>query len=265
MEEDLAKSIINVVGVIEASCSDKLVNDIKEKLRNVISSHTGDDVEKLFYKRSEMFGFHYWRRQVYVDLNEYVQIVEYDSENGILNKDDFETIVTNTSHKPLPYDNKGLFQILITKNPIVKSNVKDDYGIIFRIHHSVGDGVALIEFLCDTLADDVQAKPACLVSNTKPKEHSDNVNFVTNLRKICEIPMSFVNLIIKDHDVNSLHGPELECDTIFKWTDTDENLLLMIKDIKERVGARFSDILAMALSRGLNYYFSKVRSKVEVF
>nr|XP_026499064.1 uncharacterized protein LOC113402919 [Vanessa tameamea] len=255
LEDDATKSIINVLGVIESKSSQDLVDHIREKLQNVIQN---SDAEKIFYRRNEEFGFYYWRKCCYIDINQYVRIVDV-SNSTELNVSDLEEIMTEIAYQPLPFNDEGLFQILITNQKLKSDNKNDEYGVIFRIHHAVGDGVALIEFLCESLADkenesNVFCMPDAYKSNSK-KTPSDLMEMIM---KLCKMPVCLVNGILRVPDRTSLHGPTLIGKKLFKWTDSDENLFDLVKDIKKHSeDLNFSDILATSLSCGLRDYFIK--------
>lgn len=259
LEDDISKSIINVLGVIESNSSEMLVANVKKKLENIVRS---EETDKIFYRRREQYGFYYWRKYSNIDMDQYVQIIDCPDKFGELTVSDLEDIMASASSKSLPYLDEGLFQILITKKRIGNDTcARGDYGIIFRIHHSVGDGVSLIDFLCKTLADGNEDSPvnmfclpdSCRINYKSPK------NMISMIGKLLEIPVCLVDGILREPDDNPIHGPKLSGKKIFKWTESDEDLLAKVKEIKENVeGMRFSDVLAAALSKGLHHFFFKV-------
>ncbi|XP_031768711.2 uncharacterized protein LOC113521419 [Galleria mellonella] len=252
-------SVINILGVIESKSSEALVENIKNKLQNLILNKTTD---KIFYRKNEDYGFYYWRRYSKIDVSEYVEIIELSDkyEHGM---NDLEELMSDLANQSLPYNNEGLFKILITKQRIGNYNdERGEYAIIFRIHHSVGDGVALIDFLCESLADksDSQAAKTFVMPKIEYNTPSDLINMI---RKLCAIPLCIVDLMLRNADNNTLHGPTLLGIKRFKWTNSDENILTMIKGIKDNVNQlTFSDILVAALSGGLNNYFKKTMAPV---
>ncbi|XP_063382347.1 uncharacterized protein LOC134668820 [Cydia fagiglandana] len=264
LEDDTTKSVITVLGVIQSDSPTALVLNIKHKLLNIFPNQTTD---KLFFRRSEGYGFYYWRRYSSIDINQYVEMVDFPKNSDTLNTDDLEILMTKISNQSLPYNDEALFKILVTKQRVSNyGQERGEYGIVFRIHHSVGDGVALIEFLCKTLADD---KNDCAVNmfsnsekyNTRIQETPKNL--IDMMEKLLEMPICFVDGIIRKPDDNSLHGPVLFGEKIFKWTESDENLLTMVKEIKDSVdNMKFTDVLASALSSGLHKYFSKTMTHI---
>ncbi|CAH3916723.1 unnamed protein product [Pieris brassicae] len=252
--DDSNKNIIEVLGFIEADSPEALILNIRERLNNLVGNAA---VEKIFFRRLEQFGFYYWHRPDTVDVSQYVKILKISNTNG-LSKSELETIMSQLSEDALPYDGEGLFKILITDIPITEEAFLNNYAIMFRIHHSVGDGIALIDFLCKILADESD------INVFKPPEVCNLIeenlakDFVDLLSKLKEIIMCIVHGIIRKPDLNSLHGPKLEGKKHFKWIDTNYKLLEMIKEIKEaQRGLNFTDILATALSSGLRDYFTQ--------
>ncbi|XP_049874458.1 uncharacterized protein LOC126372652 [Pectinophora gossypiella] len=263
LEDDTSKSIINVLGIIESNSSQAVAKDIKKKLEQAILN---DTTGKIFYRRNEKYGFYYWSRHNFVDMDQYVEVIELPNKcDDNLNVIDLENLMTDLQEDSLPYEDEGLFKILITRQRISNhNNLKGNYGIIFRIHHSVGDGTALIEFLCQTLADETND---CLVNMFSMPEAYRNPsspkNLVDMMQTLLEIPICFVDGILRKPDENPLHSKSLNGRTVFKWTESDENLLTMVKEIKENVARTcFSEILIAALSRGLRNSFQQTEGKV---
>ncbi|XP_013190460.2 uncharacterized protein LOC106134865, partial [Amyelois transitella] len=251
-------SVINILGVIETESPELLVENMRHRLENLFEKGTCD---KIFYRRNEDYGFYYWRKNSVIDMTEYVEMLEMP-DKCVLNERDLENIMTDLSSQPLPYNDEGLFKIIITKQRVSNNNnEREEFGIIIRIHHSVGDGVALIDFLCESLADKGQSfNNAFNISEFQNRNTPDDL--VKMITKLCEIPLCVVDLILRKPDENSLHGPTLLGVKHFKWTTSDENLLIMIKEIKENVKLNFFDVICTALAGGLNNYFNKTMTHV---
>ncbi|XP_068618726.1 uncharacterized protein [Battus philenor] len=258
LEDKDSRSVINVLGLIETISAEILAEKIKRKLKTVISNRS---CEKLFYTRREKFGWFYWSNNPKVDLDEYVKVLNVGSDKQFLSKEDLECVMTELSHQPLPLDDEGLFQIFVTKETLEeKVTNKENHVIIFRIHHSVGDGVALIEFLCQALADTVANDQSTI--NISRSNYNTPSNLLDKVKEIFSAPICFVDGILRKPDEHSLHGPSLLGEKLFTWTDPDEDLFQMIKDIKQHKGLYFSDVLATSLSSGLRNYFSKTMDHI---
>lgn len=257
LEDDTSKSIINALGVIESDSPLIIANRIKEKLQNIYKT---DGTRKIFYRRCEEFGFYYWRKNILVDMNQYVEIIDISDKHN-LEVMDLENLMTDLQKQALPYEDEGLFKILITKQRIGNCyEERGDYGIIFRIHHSVGDGVALIELLCQSFADKSDCSQVNMFSFPDGCSKRDSPgNLIDMMRKLCDIPLCFIDGIIRKPDNTALHGPGLLGTKLFKWTQSNENLLTMVKEIKDNVeNLNFTDVLLTALSNGLRNFFTQV-------
>lgn len=264
LEDDSTKSVISVLGVVESNSSEKLVEHIKERLQSIVqNSHS----EKLFYRRNEEYGFYYWRKCCYIDISQYVRIIDVANTTE-LNKSDLEEIMTEISYQSLPFNDEGLFQVLVTNQKIQNKNGTTEFGVIFRIHHAAGDGVALIEFLCQTLADNKENDPNvfCMPETYPVDSKKTPNNLLKMIHTLSEMPMCLVDGILREPDKSSLHGPALTGRKLFKWTETDNNLFRLVKEIKNNSGEfNFSDILAAALACGLREYFLKVKHPINMY
>ncbi|KAL4711994.1 hypothetical protein ACJJTC_003661 [Scirpophaga incertulas] len=257
LEDD---ATINVFGVIESDCSETLVDNIRLKLTSVINKA---GVDKIFFRRFEEYGFYYWRKYSSTDIRKYVELLDIPNKR-LLTRRDLENILSEVSYQSLPYNNEGLFKIFVTKQRVENPyKTRGEYGIIFIIHHSVGDGVALLEFLCKILADNIENKSVNMFSIPEPRHYDSPHALMDMMKKLCHIPVCFIDNILRDPDVNDLHGPPLVGIKSFKWTESDENLLKMIKEIKENIdNVTFSDVLATALSGGMHNYFTQTKGYV---
>ncbi|XP_028178335.1 uncharacterized protein LOC114365846 [Ostrinia furnacalis] len=252
---------INVIGVIESDSPEELANNIKTKLQNITVGNEG--IDKIFYRRNEEYGFYYWRKYSTIDFSQYVEVIELPDKDE-LSIVDLEDVMDEISNQSLPYDNEGLFKIYVTKQRVGNyDEERGEYGIMFVIHHSVGDGVALLEFLCETLADKQENSSVNMFSVPETRIYDTPGALIDMILKLCEIPFCFVDMIMRKPDKNSLHGPSLLGKKYFRWTQSDENLLLMVKEIKDNVdNLNFSDVLVTALSSGLHNYFTKTMAHV---
>lgn len=257
LEDDTSKSIVNVLGVIECTSPQELVEHVREKLQNIVQI---SDAEKLFYRRNEAYGFYYWKKCCYIDISQYVRIIDVSNSASELSQSDLEEIMTEISYLQLPFNDEGLFQVLITNQKLKNNNGKDEYGIIIRVHHAVGDGVALIEFLCETIADDSEtdSRAFCVPVVYNQSSKRTLADYLEIIIKFCKIPSCLVDCILRTPDRTSIHGPALNGKKIFKWMEYDQDLLHLVKDIKKNTKLHFSDILISSLCWGLRDYFLQV-------
>lgn len=176
--------------------------------------------------------------------------------------------------------------------------------MLFRVHHSLGDGIALLRFVLDTIADkkssttDLWQKGQKIIMNRKimtilrdSHNHlSTNLSRRASLRveinlggireklkkalsifRMCyQCPMVLnEQLLMRPVDNNSLHhesNADLSASKFVNWySEEGVELFQKIKAIKSTIpGVRFSDILLTALSTSLHQHFMTQRPKHKI-
>lgn len=249
-------SVMDVISVIETKSLEDMIENIKSKLNCLVDDKT---FNKIFYRRHEKYGFYYWRKYNKIDVSQYIEMIDVPGRSE-LSASDLEELMAELANKPLPYDDHGLFKILITKQKMKGSNTEGgDYGMFFRFHHSIGDGIAIMDLFHDSLCD------KSLLNNVKSSKVATTTNcggkmdFLETIKKVCDIPLCVLEFLFRRSDVNSLHGPPLKGIKIYKSTAPDEDLLVMVKEIRRSADyLNFTEIILAAFSGGLNHYFTKV-------
>lgn len=293
LEEDSARSIINVITTIEVntklndSSNGKLLNKLKETIRQKF--FTGKcPYPKMFYKRSFEKGYYFWEKHENLCIDDYVRPMNLNEKHEI-NNESLRKFVSENANTKLPFDNTASWEILISERPMVKS--KDEqpnieiYPLLFRIHHSLGDGVVLMKLLLKTIADedlDVKAvKKRSLTTESILKYITEKFSFkkihgipltiglrkcfhntLTKIMLLIMAPASLMSQILRPPDTNTLHGPALSGNKVCAWLSdglVEESLLVKIKRVKSRIpGMSFSDIFLTALSASYHNYFTQV-------
>ncbi|XP_029163505.1 uncharacterized protein LOC114934948 isoform X2 [Nylanderia fulva] len=187
IEDAVSLSVINILMILEKSARDSnaiflenfknLVND------RIVSKAAGTTFEKLLYRRSQKYGYYFWERNEDIDLKNRIGWLECknadcDSSCEDVSSESFRKNLGNICNKPLPDDHTAAWEILIGKRcPRSRSRVEEGrlspeecfdtdackIPIIFRVHHSLGDGIALLGLLLEAIADKNETK----VSKTK--------------------------------------------------------------------------------------------------
>lgn len=302
LEEDNARSIINVVTTIEVdtqlndSSNDNLLNKLKETIRQKF--FTGKcPYPKMFYKRSFEKGYYFWEKHENLCIDDYVRPMNLN-ENLEMNNENLHKFVSENANTKLPFNNTASWEVYISDRPMVKSEDEQPnieiYPLLFRIHHSLGDGVVLMKLLLKTIADedlDVKAEKKRSVTTVSvmkfvtekfslKKIHGISLirgfrkcfyNILTKIMLLIMAPASLMSQVLRPPDNNTLHGPALSGNKVCAWVSdelTEESLLVRIKRVKSRIpGVTFSDIFLTALSASYHNYFTQVtlNSKYEVY
>jgi hypothetical protein len=173
LEADASLSVINIIGFFHAdenSHTNRLPSAeivlalrkrISSKLRGLVQPHP-----KMFYRRLNDMGFYFWSRGEDCNIEEYIRYMDYIPQNFSFTEDNLsvteETLraqIAKYCNLPLPHNHQSSWEILVGKQPMREEKVPRGakrifrYPVLFRCHHSLGDGVALLRLLLETIAD----------------------------------------------------------------------------------------------------------------
>lgn len=200
IEDTVCLSVINILMILEKTTrnSNKI---FLEDFRNLINDRivlkaAGTTIEKLFYLRNQKFGYYFWERSEKIDLKDRIRWLECVNANcdgscEDISGESFRKILENICNKPLPDNHRAAWEILVGKRcPKSRSNVEEGrlspekcfdtdsrkIPILFRVHHSLGDGVALLGLLLKTIAEEAETKETrvkikSIVSSGETGEH----------------------------------------------------------------------------------------------
>ncbi|XP_015429994.1 PREDICTED: uncharacterized protein LOC107186611 [Dufourea novaeangliae] len=169
VEETTALSVNNILVIFEKDARHSNVNFLESfrdlvKTRILASSH-----QKLLYKRKKKLGYYYWEKNEEIDLKERVRWLEYERtscDGGCDNiyNGHLKRILWNVCNQPLPENHTASWEILIGKccprsshhylrrlEERVTSRIR--IPVLFRVHHSLGDGMALLKFFREVIVD----------------------------------------------------------------------------------------------------------------
>ncbi|HRR08067.1 MAG TPA: WS/DGAT domain-containing protein [Rhodothermales bacterium] len=194
-------------------------------------------------------GRFYWQEDPCFEINNHIFAVE-DPE--IRNEDDLALYLGREASKLLPKE-RPLWQLHFFEK------IGDGSALVVRIHHCMGDGVALIPILF-SLIDEVSGSPSDLEKVSKPQIPVwirfgivPLTAIPVLLRRLCWIP-----------DRSILHGPKMNGEKRFGWTAPIS--MIDVKALKNAMGATVNDVLmacvAGAFSRYLQLKGQTVPTKV---
>jgi hypothetical protein len=249
--EDISKSIINSVVVVEF---DKNVQTFAKTIINIVNEECFQKESKVSCVRKKFLGYSFLLKNQY-SVDECVKIVNVD---GRIDTSFLEKYISECCKTDMPKDNSALCQILIFDNTIEWSNKKNQFVILFRIHHSLGDGFSLITLLLHHLVDTRQ-KPETHVdlwTRSQPKK-----KWFTYLWTVLFGPAVVVlHHLFRPVDKNYLHRRKLCGEKIIAWAaEKEEKLVPLVKMIKNKSpGTRFSDVVLAAVSASLAEFLHTV-------
>lgn len=169
VEQPTALSVNNILMILEKDARHSNVNFL-ESFRDLTKNRIAcSPFGKLLYKRRRKFGYYFWERSEEIDLKERVRWLEYERGNCDGSCDNIynghlKRILWNVCNQPLPEDHTASWEILIGKCCPRSSHhylrrmeerltSKIRIPILFRVHHSLGDGMALLKFFRDVIID----------------------------------------------------------------------------------------------------------------
>ncbi|XP_036142826.1 uncharacterized protein LOC118644089 [Monomorium pharaonis] len=175
-EDTVSLSVINILMILEKAENSNAI--FLEDFRNlvndrVVSKAAGTTLEKLFYLRGQKFGYYFWEKSEKIDLKNRIRWLECVNANcdgscEDISGESFRKTLENVCNKSLPDNHRAAWEILVggcclkSKYRVKKSYLSPEkcfstdiqkIPIVFRVHHSLGDGVALIDLLLKTIIE----------------------------------------------------------------------------------------------------------------
>lgn len=158
-------------------------------------------------------------------------------------KEELEAIVSELSNEPFPEGRSPWYCCCIPTN-----FGDNDLATVFRMSHSIADGVALQRFLINKLPD--QATP-----EKEPQKFSSNGRSRLLAKALLITPKYLLELLLAFADQSLLHGPKISGVKKVTWHEGFE--LQLIKKIKAATGTTVNDVLMSCLSLALRRYFQR--------
>ncbi|XP_069688121.1 uncharacterized protein [Periplaneta americana] len=185
IEEETNKSVINVLALIEVENIEQGRNLLENFRKTVIGRFTKSPLPcpKIFYFRRKCLGYFYWERQTELRIQDYIRsmtVIHEESatnnENNVsseISEETLNTLIAEVCNSKLPANHAACWEILVGSQSIKKSpsqtadvfqaleeGIPEEpstgsllYPILFRVHHSLGDGIALMHLLVSAMAD----------------------------------------------------------------------------------------------------------------
>ncbi|XP_011688950.1 PREDICTED: uncharacterized protein LOC105450693 isoform X2 [Wasmannia auropunctata] len=183
IEDAVSPSIINVLLILEKTAQDSNANFLESwrilMNERIVSKASGTTLEKMFYLRSQKYGYYFWERSETVDLKDRIRWLECVNANCDGSCEDicsesFRKTLESVCNKPLPNDHRAAWEILVGRRcPRSRSHEKDHLcsdesfntdirkiPVLIRIHHSLGDGVAFRDLWFEAIAEKDETKEA---------------------------------------------------------------------------------------------------------
>lgn len=312
IERDNSRGMINIMAYIEepvgrqatketSTCAELLLvlrKRISSRLMRSYQAHP-----KMFWKRNLELGYYWWSDLSELTIEDYIRYLEYvplDQGEQYIDERKLRCVMSNINNRNLPDEHSSSWEILVGRQPLLdRQRNMLRYPIIFRVHHSLGDGVALLRLLLEGIVDKELPSRWKRLSNFKMMniEHifmEKSLNSIPekslamkliekfptpreiyewkrkHLRLIWTIftaPAFFHEVVQRKVDENCIHASELSNQKVVSWIHEEETSgtrwVEIIKRTKQQVpGARFSDAFLTALSSSLQKYFNQKSEEI---
>ena len=189
---------------------------------------------------------HYWEQDLHFDLDRHIF-----AKRGrpIRTLKGLQTFMGREAAKALD-ETHPRWQV-----QVIEEFEADGTALVIRIHHSIGDGVALVSLLLG-LAD--PPRPGKPVRARKALPPPAEPPMLDRLLRAAALPMSAPGILLRrltwlpDH--SDLHGPELSGRKRVAWTQPVD--LAVIKQAKRRIGATVNDVLMATVSGAFSAFLA---------
>lgn len=151
--------------------------------------------------------------------------------------------------QPLP-DDRPLWQF-----ELVEEFEPGTSAMIVRIHHSIGDGMALLAVIFSLMDDATTTTETGTPRAVRPAAG----HLGKSLLRLVTLPLAAPGVLIRrllwPRDSHALHGPKVSGVKNVAWTAPVE--LALFKEAKNRIGATVNDVLMACVSGALSRYLAE--------
>ncbi|XP_050092935.1 O-acyltransferase WSD-like [Anopheles aquasalis] len=267
IEDQNSRGMINILAHIEQPLLDHntaISAEILLTLRKRISSRLMRQYQphsKMFWKRCVELGYYFWSDQSQLTIEDYIRyldLIPANGDNSFIEESQLRALLSAINNRKLPANHSSSWEVLVGRQPLLnKSNQMLQYPIIFRVHHSLGDGVALMRLLLESIADKevptrwkylsklkllninyILKQTSNVYSICRPKLYltglvkrlpsiSDIVEQVQRLKRIIftiyTAPAFFLDVSRRQVDDNCIHSTEIADEKVVSWIH-EENI-----------------------------------------
>ncbi|XP_053681242.1 uncharacterized protein LOC128732105 [Anopheles nili] len=166
IEDQNSRGMINIMAYVEeplvswSSVDDSMSADILLTLRKRISSRLMRNYQpypKMFWKRNVELGYYFWSDQSDLSMEDYIRYMDnipLASGERHIDERQLRSLISSINNRHLPANHTSSWEVLVGRQPLLNAGQTIlKYPILFRVHHSLGDGVALMRLLLEAIVD----------------------------------------------------------------------------------------------------------------
>ncbi|XP_063215850.1 uncharacterized protein LOC134527258 [Bacillus rossius redtenbacheri] len=172
MEDESSKSVVNVLCMLKVEDEQEVENLLLTLQQAIVTRFfaPANRCQKLMhFRRQSILGYFYWERQKELQIDRHVRWMPDGSRlenDGYFSEQTLSVVVSKIANTRLPADHAASWEVLVSHRPMAKcpsdslqSMEEGDschkYPVLFRVHHAVGDGVALVQLMMKALTGDM--------------------------------------------------------------------------------------------------------------
>ncbi|XP_058826791.1 uncharacterized protein LOC131686814 [Topomyia yanbarensis] len=273
VEKGSSRSMINLMFFIEAPVEgghEKVPAKFLHSVRQTITEKlmgTCRPYPRLFWTRRQTLGYCYWTDSCKLAIEEFVRFMNpigTDSETKFVREEKLRVAVAEMSNQLLPDGHAACWELLIGTEPVEgKSKYSVRYPVLLRLHHTAGDGMAIVRLILDTITGDHKALAARISAHNPQKQTNQrSLNFVQLVKILFNGPAFILRMMFQKSEKNCLSGGRITDNKVVSWcheaelTSEKKSIIEIVKSTKQLIPeARFSDIFLLALASSLHRYF----------
>ncbi|GAB6021049.1 hypothetical protein CHUAL_003684 [Chamberlinius hualienensis] len=246
-------SVINAIIMIDGVITVAAIKDIiLNKVINAIGSNGKPMFSKFKYKLVQRFGYLLWSKNETLNIDEHIISNNGENDQTLANKQQLKNVVNELLNVPLSLE-KPPWEIHLIP-------YKQNTCVIFRVHHSITDGLSLFRLITELICGERGAYEKILTRmNSKFQQKQYKNSLKTTLHKICKLfsvimvaPIVTIQQAINRDRKNILHGPMVKGKSLYDWTCAAK--LSDLRRIKEVTNTTINDIITSSIAGALNKY-----------
>lgn len=218
------------------------------------------NLEKIFYKRQSKFGYFYWVQDEPGSVEKYIRPLDFAISDEFVSESKLQETMAKISCTNLPGENTRNVELLVGTKPFRCGEVIK-FPVIFRVSHCLGDGVSMMRFLMEHLADEnyFQEMMRRLIPSKNLRMRMTLFKIMHPFKVFFLMPYNILKIMLSPADKSSVHTKSLTGEKVVYWineSDFDYPLLQTVKQIRRHFPkTSFNDICNAFISKGFQAHF----------
>ncbi|KAL1389190.1 hypothetical protein pipiens_012581 [Culex pipiens pipiens] len=283
VETGSSRSMLNLLFFVESPLEghsdipERFLRDIRKTILEKLKDTPRQPYPRIFWTRRQRFGYCFWTDDSKLTIEDYVRFMEPigkdcgggGSERKFLDEAQLHEFAGKVSNRHLPNGHAACWELLIGTEPVrqgksdTAATVK--YPMMLRLHHTAGDGMAIVKLILDTITGNHAALAARICTPAKPAEEPKKCGGLklTQLLKLgLNGPAIVLRMIFRKSEKSYLSTTKVTDYKVANWhheppVDVPEQAVIsIVKRTKQLVeGGRFSDVFLLALASSFQKFF----------